>query len=593
VDKRIIGVAAILAFVLFVAAPSVPAQSAANQVTHTQLEFRGTTQIGGLAPRGSMPSTMTLKMRNHPDPDAGVRTGSGLPLAIPSPNPNPVGQAGSNAFGFNALNSIDSGLVNGFIVEPPDQGLCVGNGFVMEAINLALAVYDPSSGALLAGPIQLNAFFGLDIAQFTSDPRCFFDKTTRRWFATLLQIDIDPITGNVTNRSHGLIAISATDDPRSTFNIFRFDTTDDGTNGTQNHVGCPCFGDQPLLGADANGFFYSTNEFSITALTGAGQVFSNGAQIYAMSKDQLAASQSPTVVHFGAIPLTTGHLARSIHPAESAFTGHGDIVRTDRGIEYFVSHLNFTHTLDNRIAVWAISDTRTLKNANPSVELTNVIINSEVYGDPPSATQKAGANPFGASQVPPQPEGELDTGDTRMQQVFFADGLLWTGLTTIVQQGNNQLAGAAYFIIQTDFKNDRVRAEIEKQGYVTVANDNVLYPAISANDDGKAVITFTVSGPDFFPSAAYARLSEDKGAGKVRIIGLGAFPDDGFTVYPPFSNGVGRWGDYSAAAVDDSGNLWFATEYIPPTLSGFPQGIGVNYGTFIGTLNVADNRDDN
>lgn len=120
----------------------------------------------------------------------------------------------------------------------------------------------------------------------------------------------------------------------------------------------------------------------------------------------------------------------------------------------------------------------------------------------------------------------------------------------------------------------------------------MIYPAISANDDGKAVITFTVSGPDFFPSAAYTRLNADKSTGKVRIIGLGAFPDDGFTVYPPFSNGVGRWGDYSASAVDESGNLWFATEYIPPTLSGFPQGLGVNFGTFIGTLNVGNNQDD-
>jgi hypothetical protein len=588
-NKSIIGVV----FLLFVAVSSVSAQSAANQVTHTQLEFRGTTQIGGLASPRTMPNTLTLRMRNHPDSDAGVQKGSGLALAIPSPHPNPIGQEGHNAFGFNALNSVDSALANeGFVGEPPDQGLCVGNGFVMEAINSAFAVYNPSNGALVAGPIQMNAFFGLDFAQFTSDPRCFFDKTTQRWFATLLQIDIDPNTGNVTNHSHGLIAVSATDDPRSTFNIFRLDTTDDGTNGTQNHAGCPCFGDQPLLGADVNGFFYSTNEFSITALTGAGQVFSNGAQIYALSKAQLAASQSPTVVHFGDIPLTTGHVARSIQPAQSAFTGHGDIVRTDRGVEYFVSHLNFTHTLDNRIAVWAISDTRTLKNVNPDVQLTKVVINTEVYGDPPSATQRTGANPFGASQSPPQPEGELSTGDTRMQQVFFADGLLWTGLTTVVQQGNNQLAGAAYFIIRPDFDDDRVRARIEKQGYVTVANDNVIYPAISANEDGKAVITFTVAGPDFFPSAAYARLSGDRGAGKVRIIGLGAFADDGFTMYPPFSDGVGRWGDYSAAAVDESGNLWFATEYIPPTLSGFPQGLGVNFGTFIATLNVGDNDDD-
>jgi hypothetical protein len=59
-------------------------------------------------------------------------------------------------------------------------------------------------------------------------------------------------------------------------------------------------------------------------------------------------------------------------------------------------------------------------------------------------------------------------------------------------------------------------------------------------------------------------------------------------MYPPFSNGNGRWGDYSAATVDENGNPWFATEYIPATLSGFPQGLGVNFGTFIGTVKLED-----
>lgn len=592
-EKRTIGTVALVVSLTFLAVPGAPAQSAANQVTHVALESRGISQIGGLAPRGSMPGVLTLQMRKHPDPDAGVQTGAGVQLPIPSPNPKGVTGAGKNASGFDGMNAIDSALVNkGLATEPPDQGLCVGNGFVMEAINSSVAVYDPSSGALLAGPLQINAFFNLDFAQFTSDPRCIFDTTTRRWFVTQLQIDIDPATGNVTNHSHGLIAISTTDSPLSTFNIFAIDTTDDGTNGTQNHAGCPCFGDQPLIGADRNGFFYSTNEFSITALTGTGPVFANGAQVYAMSKKQLAAGPIPTVVHFGDIPLTQGHTARSIQPALSALTGEGDIENADRGVEYFVSHLNFNHTLDNRIAVWAISDTNTLKDADPRLELTNTVIKSEVYGDPPSATQKAGPNPFGASLVPPQPEGQLDTGDTRMQQVFFADGLLWTGLTTIVQQGANQLSGAAFFVIRPDFDDDHVRAKILNQGYISVANNNVLYPAIAVNRQGKGVVTFTVSGPDFFPSAAYARIKEDSGIGKVHIIAVGDFPSDGFGTYPPFSNGVGRWGDYSAATVDDVGNLWFATEYIPPTLSGFPQGLGENYGTFIATLNVENNQDE-
>jgi hypothetical protein len=225
--------------------------------------------------------------------------------------------------------------------------------------------------------------------------------------------------------------------------------------------------------------------------------------------------------------------------------------------------------------------------------LTNTIINSEVYGDAPPATQEAGPNPFGASLTPPQPEGALSPGDTRMQQVFFSQGLLWTGLTTVIQQGNNFLDGAAYFVIRPDSGGDHVHARIETQGYISAAGQNILYPAIAVNGWGEGIVGFTISGPGFFPSAAYTRINADKGAGRIHVLGAGAFPDDGFTMYPPVGNGVGRWGDYSAAAVDEHGNLWFATEYIPAQLSnGFPQGIGANWGTFIGKLSP-ENENDN
>ena len=40
--------------------------------------------------------------------------------------------------------------------------------------------------------------------------------------------------------------------------------------------------------------------------------------------------------------------------------------------------------------------------------------------------------------------------------------------------------------------------------------------------------------------------------------------EDGFTCYPPFSDGVCRWGDYSAGAVNNVDQTsWTATEYVP------------------------------
>ena len=60
---------------------------------------------------------------------------------------------------FNGANSTDSMNVNGFDLEPPDQGLCVGGGVTVGIINLVLEVYQPN-GTIVEGPISVNNFLG-------------------------------------------------------------------------------------------------------------------------------------------------------------------------------------------------------------------------------------------------------------------------------------------------------------------------------------------------------------------------------------------------------------------------------------------------
>ena len=67
---------------------------------------------------------------------------------------------------FDGLNFFDQRFANNgnqFSVEPPDQGLCVGNGFVMESVNNAIKIYD-TAGNLLVGPIDDNTFYGYPAA---------------------------------------------------------------------------------------------------------------------------------------------------------------------------------------------------------------------------------------------------------------------------------------------------------------------------------------------------------------------------------------------------------------------------------------------
>jgi hypothetical protein len=126
-------------------------------------------------------------------------------------------------------------------------------------------------------------------------------------------------------------------------------------------------------------------------------------------------------------------------------------------------------------------------------------------------------------------------------------------------------AGAAFFVIQPQGSAASLSGTTINQGIVALAGNNVSYPAVGVNHDGRGVMTFTVLGADHFPSAGYTSLDAVAGAGDVHIVAEGAGPSDGFSGYRGISNPVRpRWGDYGATAVDDEG-IWIASEYIDQT----------------------------
>ena len=106
---------------------------------------------------------------------------------------------------FAGLNHRQQRLANGgnqFSLEPPDQGLCAGNGYVLETVNDVLRVFDTAGNALTA-PIDQNTFYGYPPAinrtngqqgPFITDPSCLFDQQTQRWFHVVLTLDVNPST---------------------------------------------------------------------------------------------------------------------------------------------------------------------------------------------------------------------------------------------------------------------------------------------------------------------------------------------------------------------------------------------------------------
>jgi len=570
------------------AAATIAANAPGAGATHITLIGHGT-----LVPKGSTGTSSGTGLEVAPEPqvDAAIPHTGGGTIRVPAaqvPKPAPTALGALDPSGFVGLSHRDQRLAGTgvyvntqFSLEPPDQMLCVGGTYVVEGVNNALRVHD-TGGNALTDPTAFSQFWGLApeinrttgvYGPFISDPKCYYDAGTNRFFVTELKISTDASTGAFGNSSAVLLAVSAPGDPTGAWNIYSIDTTDSAVAG---HSGCPCFGDQPLIGADANGFYVSTNEFSI-----AGPEF-NGAQVYALDKTALATGASTVnQVAIDAGLLTTpdpGGIWYTIQPATTPPGGSYAL-----NTEYFLSALQFgPSNFDNRIAVWALTGTDTLSSTTPNVSLSRKVIASEVYGMPPASDQKgivsAALTPL-AYSLKQEKLDFLDTNDDRMNQVVYADGKLWSGLNTAVAGNGPTRSGIAWFVVTPSVSGGAVNGAVTRQGYIALQQDTVMFPSIGVNAAGKGVVAFSIGGPDFYPSTGYATIDLAHGVGPVHVAGAGAGPDDGFSGYATYggSGRVARWGDYSAAVAAADGSIWSAAEYIP----GGQRTPLANWGTYV------------
>jgi hypothetical protein len=547
--------------------------------------------------------------------------------------------------GLNFFNQRFANHGNQFSVVPPDQALCAGNGFVLESVNDVLNIYG-SDGTSLLGVTDLNTFYGYPAAinravsplQFgpsITDPTCHFDPDTQRWFHVVLTLDRAAPTAQALNgKNHLDIAVSNTSNPLGSWTIFHVPVQDDGTDGTPDHncqarvringvltlVHAQCLGDYPHIGMDANGLYITTNEFDLFT-----PGHFHGAQIYAISKRELAAGATISVVQFDTTALAPtlpfGIQGFTVWPALSPATTDFNI--DNGGTEFLLSSLAvFSNTgAFNELVLWELTNTQSLDSPSPSVQLTTGTVNTQTYAVPSSSNQKAGdfplgqcladgtiSTPFGLGCwrlliVPPptgpfpQTETRLPSNDSRMQQVSFANGKLWAALDTAVTVNGKRQAGAAFFVLQPTGPPSKPSANVATQGVIALANNNVTYPAVAVTPSGRGVIAFTVLGNDHYPSAGYASLDSKIGAGDIHIAAEGVGPDDGFSAYfPEVAVPRPRWGDYGAAAVDGN-TIWFASEYTAQTcnlstyvasnfLCGNTRGALGNWATRISHVNM-------
>jgi hypothetical protein len=628
----------IVAVVFMSALVVVPAGAApALSAGIRQIPIGGTAspQTGDYTPSGSDDVTQ-IEFPGQDDADAGASayTGSIVNRSLShgvghGASVNSSKKAKSNPTfntGFEGLNhyqQLYSRGGNQFSIEPPDQGLCVGNGYIVEAVNDVFNVYNASGQSALpdntatnivAGfprnvnhAIDLNSFYGYAAAvnrttgafgPELTDPTCIYDAATQRFFLVVLTLDRVGTTSALSLVNHLDLAVSQTSNPTGAWNIYKIDVTNDGTNTGGVNPG-PYLGDYPHIGADSNGVYLTTNAYPWCCNGFA------GAQIYALSKAQLVAgAANVTMAHLDtsgmvAAPSDAGSTQPgfTVWPAQSPGTSSFDL--SNGGTEYFMSSnagdeatnpvagAGGSHT-SKQIIVWTLSNTSSLNGSSPALSLTNKIIAVGQYGVPPKQQQPGSGNApgvnapqghcindtttstvsgigcwrllFGGQPAHNEVVSRPDSNDTRMQQVMYANGKLWGALDTALNpDGGAQRAGIAYYVVNPS------SSKVVVQGYLGAAGYDLTYPAIGVTSSGRGVMAFTATGNTLNPSAGYAPIDAIVGTGDWNVVpgGTGAAPDDGFTSY---KSQVGnpprtRWGDYGAAAVDGN-SIWIASEYI-------------------------------
>ena len=573
--------------------PLVSAQAAVHgRVSQNKVSPVGTTSFAPVHPLVPMAQASAAVVDDAPFtfgpafPDRDPLQVDDSAFKIPAASSAAVVPAAKTASGFDGLDIYDQDVAGTGVykntqygLEPPDQALAVGSGYVVEAVNNAIAVYK-ANGKLASVPVPTNQFFGLEPeylrttgtygSQSLSDPRAYYDAQTGRFFVEEWSLGQNP-DGSLTGASQINVAVSQTSDPTGAYSLYRFDTTMDPND--PNDFILP---DYVQIGADANGFFMSINQFSL--VTG----YFVGQRILAVSKADLVAGTPTPIVSFSGGDLYNSPAGFTVYPAKTP--QGGTYATAAGGTEYFLSSV-FDSTA-NQVAVWAMTNTASLNTSKPSLTLTDTLMTTQPFTQPTSAIQKAGPYPYGMSLG--YPEELVDTGDTRMTQVTYVLGHLFSAIETSYPDGAaGKNSGFTYFSVAPAVDNSgNVSGIVDHQGYARLAGETLSYPSIAVTSTGGAVITCALVGPDFYPSAAFIPLDSHLKATAISVSSLGVAPDDGFTGYSNTDKkgnpvqGSARWGDYSQAQVDENGNIWIAQELISAKSSTVRPSFA-NWGTFI------------
>jgi hypothetical protein len=478
------------------------------------------------------------------------------------PGCDTISTSSGGATGVKGLNAVDSGTLSTNVllprdIEPPDQGLCAGNGYVVEDNNIGEILIFNRALQRQSPVISLDTLMGLTGLGYSSggDISCTYDYANGgHWFFTEF-VSTNPETsgGAFTGCFAGVadgclegIAVTVGSNPFGPYNVYFLHA-----DYNPNEPGYPyLLNDFAKISTTRDAFLVFYDEFPLNPAVapGIGGGSFNGSQEFAFTKTALERglpvtlsngkpnpSVNVAIENLGLVPTPDGTCASdNVHhlpsitcwyqtiPAQAPDPTQYD--NSHGGSGFMLSSLDFYGNGDTRFAVF---DWTGLKNLNSSGCFTCGGIRfggqlfsgvQSYYGEGFLGAQKSGPIPLGdecgpaglsIGSPPPAscPENGIATNGDGFTQVSQAQGQVWGAISTEIDQTYSSESspevhqGAAYWVVGTGTFDRFGVFSLTSQGYVSPEHEDLEFPAMAAEGysfqdggNGGAIMDFTLSG---------------------------------------------------------------------------------------------------
>jgi hypothetical protein len=415
---------------------------------------------------------------------------------------------------------------------PPDNMGYVGPTQYIVVVNGQIITYNKTTGAADGAlNTSLDNFFA-SVKSYTStcDPRVRYDRLSKRWF--FLDIDLPSVNNRV------LIGVSA-DSIITASTVMKFFYYQQSGS---------VFLDYPTLGIDANALYIGGNLFNSSGTF-------TGTTALVVQKSSILGS-GPMVSKAFSVGTSTSGL----------YTPQGvDNLYDPASTEgYFIG-----------IDAVAYGQLDLIRVSNPGS--TSPSISTTVTFSVPTTYTPGITNTDNAQYCDSKPGGtgnRLDVDDERLMSAMIRNGHLWTAHhIEVTNAGVGSSSGTRIGTRWYDIKNysTGLTPALNQSGTVysntltSTRDKNYIYPTISVNGQGHALIGFTTVGYYSYANAGYTyRFAADPlGTTQVPDSNTASSTAYNFTHSIETSTASHRWGDYSMTECDpsDDMSIWTIEEF--------------------------------